>query len=365
MEISQISFCNKIGYNITNDKEKEHILQHFIHKYDIELNAFSMYYYSDAFLKHFKQYKYMLSLESNGNKYYLLLITIKNERYSIFVDTKTTKSHAFPKMIIVPFRFSEDLYTDTIIEGSLIRDKHKQWVFVWENLMVYKGQVCKDPLITKYKHMYSILEDNYIEDLDIQVCPIHIKRLFMYDEIEYIFNTYIHSLDYNSNGLVFHPLQGQNKSVVFYFNLSKHTKHNSRTLMNFEREKTSTSSVPVSSTTNLVLTEKKDTIGTMSDSNMRTFIIKHSKKTNYIYNLYCIDNNNKIKKYAIARIDSIDKKNFIENKLASCKKHLFVTCSYSPEFSKWIPQSISTQEALSRIQDIQTMETMETMDHIV
>ena len=252
---------------------------------------------------------------------------------------------ANPKMIIVPFRFSEDLYTDTIIEGSLIRDKHKQWVFVWENLMVYKGQVCKDPLITKYKHMYSILEDNYIEDLDIQVCPIHIKRLFMYDEIEYIFNTYIHSLD--------------------YFNLSKQTKHNSRTLMNFEREKTSSSSVQVSSTTNLVLTEKKDTIGTMSDSNMRTFIIKHSKKTNYIYNLYCIDNNNRIKKYAIARIDSIDKKNFIENKLASCKKHLFVTCSYSPEFSKWIPQSISTQEALSRIQDIQTMETMETMDHIV
>ena len=32
MEISQISFCNKIGYNITNDKEKEHILNNNIFK---------------------------------------------------------------------------------------------------------------------------------------------------------------------------------------------------------------------------------------------------------------------------------------------------------------------------------------------
>ena len=41
MQISQISFCNKIGYNITNDKEKQIIYEQYIQSYGIELNQFN------------------------------------------------------------------------------------------------------------------------------------------------------------------------------------------------------------------------------------------------------------------------------------------------------------------------------------
>lgn len=353
MEISQISFCNKIGYNITNDKEKEYIVDNFITKYNIELNSFNKYYYSDKFLQYFKKYPYLLSLETNGNKYFLLLITIKNERFSIFVDTKTTKAHAFPKMVIVPFRFSDELYNNTIIEGSLIRDKYKQWVFLWEDLIVYKGDLYSDSIIKKYELLHHILQNNYIEDTDIQVCPIHIKRLFKFEQIEYIFNTYIHSLQYNINGLVFHPIQQNNKDIIFYFNLSKHMKNNERSVMNFQKSK------PKNTKQNII-TNIITKINNSPITNYKaTFIIKHSKKTNYIYNLYCINDNNKIKKYSIARIDNIDKKNFIEKALLSCGKHLFVECDYSSEFKKWIPQKISSQDKLSNIQSIQKIETKE------
>lgn len=362
MEISQISFCNKIGYNITNDKEKEHILTHFISKYDIELNTFNMYYYSDKFLSYFKKFNYLLSLESNGNKYYLLLITIKNEKYSIFVDTKTTKTHAFPKMIIVPFRFNDNLYNGTIIEGSLIRDKHKQWCFLWEDLIVYKGERCLKSITDKYSILHNILENEYIEDLDIQVCPIYIKRLFTFNEIDYIFNTYIHSLHYNINGLVFHPTNTHNKNIIFYFNLSKHTKNNERTCLNFERPKTTTHTPPKQIST--ISTQSSSTSSYISTpsplsaplSSEITFIIKQSKKTDYIYNLYAIDNTNKIKKYSIARIDTIDKKKYIENELSKCSTHLFVKCTYSKKFSKWVPQTVSTQDALSKMSDIVLLE---------
>ena len=93
-----------------------------------------------------------------------------------------------------------------------------------------------------------------------------------------------------------------------------------------------------------------------ANSNSVTFIIKQSKKTNYIYNLYCIDNNNKIKKYSVARIDSISKKEFIEKELLSCKKHLFIECIYSSEFKKWIPQKVSSQDKLAQIKQIQYIE---------
>jgi hypothetical protein len=37
---------------------------------------------------------------------------------------------------------------------------------------------------------------------------------------------------------------------------------------------------------------------------------------------------------------------------------LFVTCSYSKEFKKWIPQKISTQDKLSIMSDVQKYESV-------
>ena len=363
MEISQISFCNKIGYNITNDREKQVIYEKYIEKYDIMLNSFNKLYYSDKFLTVFKKYPYLLSLESAGNKYYLLLTTINNDHYSIFIDTKTTKTHTYPKMIIVPFRFEESLYTDTIIEGSLIRDKHKQWTFLFEDLLVLKGKKINKNIIEKYTLLHSILDNQYIEDKDIQVCPIHVKRLFTFDEIDTIFSTFIHSLDYNINGLVFHPVQHANKDIIFYFNLSKHTKHNQRSVMNYEKPKKQTHIANRTNTTNTPKTPIQTTssikkTNTHTHTNgLATFIIKPSKQTDYIYNLYAMNSEGKIKKYSVARIDTIDKKTFIEKNIQACTKHLFVTCSYSKEFKKWVPQKISTQDKLSRMSDAQKYES--------
>ena len=366
MEISQISFCNKIGYNITNDREKQVIYEKYIEKYDIMLNSFNKLYYSDKFLTVFKKYPYLLSLESAGNKYYLLLTTINNDHYSIFIDTKTTKTHTYPKMIIVPFRFEESLYTDTIIEGSLIRDKHKQWTFLFEDLLVLKGKKINKNIVEKYTLLHSILDNQYIEDKDIQVCPIHVKRLFTFDEIDTIFSTFIHSLDYNINGLVFHPVQHANKDIIFYFNLSKHTKHNQRSVMNYEKPKkqpriTNKPNTTKTPKTTLQTTHTKHKTKTHTITNINglaTFVIKPSKQTDYIYNLYAINSEGKIKKYSVARIDTIDKKTFIEQNIQACKKHLFVTCSYSKEFKKWIPQTVSTQDLLSRMSDAQKYESM-------
>ena len=370
MEISQISFCNKIGYNITNDREKKNIYTQVIQKYDIELNQYNKLYYSDKFLQTFKKYPYLLSLESAGNKYYLLLTTINNDHYSIFIDTKTTNEHVYPKMIIVPFRFDDSLYTDTIIEGSLIRDKHKQWVFLFEDLLVLKGKKINKNIVEKYTLLHSILDTQYIEDKDIQACPIHVKRLFTFDEIDTIFSTFIHSLDYNTIGLVFHPVQHANKDIIFYFNLSKHTKHNQRSVMNYEKPKkqphttnrsntTNTPNPPIQTTSTIKKTNININTNTHTHTNgLATFIIKPSKQTNYIFNLYAINSEGKIKKYSVARIDTIDKKTFIEKNIQACKKHLFVTCSYSKEFKKWIPQKISTQDTLSRMSDVQRYESV-------
>ena len=354
MEISQISFCNKIGYNITNDREKQVIYKQFIEKYDIQLDSFNMLYYSDKFLNTIKKFKYLLSLESAGNKYYLLLTTINNDHYSIFIDTKTTKTHKYPKMIIVPFRFHESLYTDTIIEGSLIRDKHKQWVFLFEDLLVLKGSVVKKNIIEKYKLLYTILDTQYIEDLDIQVCPIHVKRLFTFSEIDYIFKTFIHSLHYNINGLIFHPTNNINKNIIFYFNLTKHSRNIQRTFMNYEKPKQTKPNKPV-----VPIAQPQTSINkSITSSEYKTFIIKPSKQTKYIYNLYAINTEGKIKKYSVARIDNIAKKDLIEHELATCKKHLFVECSYSKKFKKWIPQTVSTQDRLSTTSEVQRYESV-------
>ena len=134
--------------------------------------------------------------------------------------------------------------------------------------------------------------------------------------------------------------------------------------MNYEKPKKQTHIANRTNTTNTPKTPIQTTssikkTNTHTHTNgLATFIIKPSKQTDYIYNLYAMNSEGKIKKYSVARIDTIDKKTFIEKNIQACKKHLFVTCSYSKEFKKWVPQTVSTQDLLSRMSDVQRYESV-------
>ena len=56
MQVSEITFCNSLGYNLKNDREKSDILEKLLNDYNINFNENSLFY-SDKILKFILKYK--------------------------------------------------------------------------------------------------------------------------------------------------------------------------------------------------------------------------------------------------------------------------------------------------------------------
>ena len=120
METSIIDFCSSRGYNIKNDRFKSDILKNLYNKYQIDINYNNEVSFTNKDLNNLNKFNHYISVLTSGNKYFLYLTKIKNECYSILIDRKLAKNHKFPKMIIINFRFKEELYNNTLFETELI-----------------------------------------------------------------------------------------------------------------------------------------------------------------------------------------------------------------------------------------------------
>ena len=130
METSEIVFCNGVGNNIKNNRQKSDILKFLFDKFELSIDKPIDYNYSDKLLSQLTKMDYLITTITQGNKYWLYLTTIKNEPVSIFIDKKINEGHRFPKMVIINYRFHQDLYTNTLFTGELIKDRNNNWSFI-------------------------------------------------------------------------------------------------------------------------------------------------------------------------------------------------------------------------------------------
>ena len=79
------------------------------------------------------------------------------------------------------YRFDEELYSNTLFDGELLRNNDGNWLFIINNLILYKGELMKNRnIIQKLNRVYSILTHNYTKDEHMELCPLYVKRLFAY-----------------------------------------------------------------------------------------------------------------------------------------------------------------------------------------
>ena len=120
MDLSEIDFCNGIGYNLKNIRHKSDLLKSLKTKFNITLQSDDIPF-SNKQLINLQKYDYSLSVLTGGQPYFLYLTKINNKNYSLFIDKKIMKGHTFPKIIITNYRFHGSLYSNTIFTGELIK----------------------------------------------------------------------------------------------------------------------------------------------------------------------------------------------------------------------------------------------------
>ena len=85
------------------------------------------------------------------------------------------------------------------------------------DIYIYKGERLDTKQITERMNIINnMILNEYIDDTFCNICPIKIKRYFNINQIQYITDEFVDTLDYRIRGLYFVPLKcSYSKSFIY------------------------------------------------------------------------------------------------------------------------------------------------------
>lgn len=219
VHIGEISFCDRVAFNIKSDETKKFLLDHIEKKYNLKIITKHFDKFEPRMMQNINNNPHLVCTRSNGNPYFLYLTKINYINYCIYIDKKVQQGYFFPRMIITNFHFHDDLFTDTILDGEMVKkkDTEQKWSFVVNDLIVYKGQHLHDHnLVKRLNLLYELLDSEYLQDA-MDVNSFCVKKYFKYNEIEYMVTEHIPKLPYTCRGIYFKPLFLRFRDVLVNF----------------------------------------------------------------------------------------------------------------------------------------------------
>ena len=334
MEIKtkDISFCDKKASNVVNSEAKEYILNNLKTKYDISISDRSAIMMNDNIIRNLERNQHLISIKSSGTNYFLYMTNINNINYCFYIDRKIKQGYSYPRIISIKYRFSDIIFNDTLFEGELVRDIFGKWQFLICDLLCYKGEKHKSNIGIRFNNLYHLLSNNYQKDLEIEICPLSVKRLFYYSEFDYIFKEFIPNLPYDSRGLYFYTLNTKHSNYLHLFsNIKKSTikKSNTEIEPKLDLSKNKNDTIPI--VFGVKITEQPD-----------------------IYDLYCLKDNVKCK-YGIAHVSNLRSSKKLRKLFTNNDNEIInMLCEYSEKFKKWEPKETSTKK-ISRYENIKCL----------
>ena len=312
---TKTSFCGKTVDNVTKNELKEFILN------DIKLKCGNLSYNSRYAKVYNEQYSrnlnnpHIICLKSSGTPYLLYCTQINNVNYCFLIDKKVKVGYDYPKIFVTPYQFDKSVFTGTLIETELVRDKNQNWFLLLGDIYFHKSANCSNQVIMERMNLiHTLLKTEYNPDSFCEVCPIQVKRYFDFKDKELIMNDFIPSLNYGTRGFYFIPLKSSYSKILYLFKEG-----------DLQIKK-----------------EKKDTLN---------FLIKKTLKRD-VYDLYLQGPNN-IVKHGIACIPNLKCSQMLRSMFEETidEKDLCVECRYNVKFEKWQPLHKS-KEPMSKADDV-------------
>ncbi len=313
---TKTSFCDVEIDNITTNETKQYILNHLnIMCSGMKFNSRYAKVYNEQYSKNLKN-PHVFFLKSSGSPYLLFLTQINNTNYSFLIDKKVNEKYSFPKILIVPYNFSNELYQGTLFECELIRDKNSHWSLGINDIYSSCGKsMNKTIIIDRMNTIHSLLEKCYTENEYSKNCPIFVKKYFDYKDIHHVKDEFIPNLPYKVRGIYFIPLRVDYSNILYLF----------------PKE-------------DFIPKKKNEKNIAMKKENKKVFRIMKTLKPD-VYELYLKDEDNLIKMgTALVQQTALSHKlySYFENK--DQLDEVKVECKYSNQFKKWIPGDITNDE---------------------
>lgn len=338
MQTGIISFCGKQGLNIKSSDTKR-VLNDKLEGYNINILKKHFDKFTTESEKKINSIKHLISLKSNGNPYLLFLTRFNDVDTALFVDKKIQHGYFLPRMIIDRLSFQHTLFEDTIIDGEMVKIEEDKWLFVMNDLFVYRSKkMAKFNLVERLKKLHKILETKYFP-IPNQKYTIQVKRYFHSLNDAMLFKE---ELDYTSRGIQYKQVQGRFKYILKNFDDSlitdvKRVKYSStnKFLEGTELQKDDTKAEDTAVAYDINIKDPCPSIKSRGSTDTRTRVF-HLQKTDQpdVYKLFDGESEIGIASVSTMKTSKMLHKVFSDVNLN--EKKLF-KCEFSDKFNKWVP----------------------------
>jgi hypothetical protein len=180
-------------------------------KYGVSIEYKKYHFLDKNRAQELKATKHSFVLNTFGTKYLLFLTKVNSKNYAIYINRKN-ESFYYVKM-----RFSEELYSDTILEGETVKIEN-DWSFLLSDIHLYRANnLHTHSFDERYRQMTKILNEEYISDEYIEPFRLLKKDVFDYNDIKSVREKYIPTLPFQVNGYLFKSSAVATYDILYIF----------------------------------------------------------------------------------------------------------------------------------------------------
>lgn len=315
--MNSIRFGRKKVLSITSEAIKNAILSKIKVRYLIDIDKRNYKFLDKTTVFEIKNSEHLFCLNTFGPKHLLFATKHNKKNYCVFISKKDKS------IVLARYRFSEELYKDTLFEGELIKDENGQWFFYLSDIFVSKGEdIRSKPIRERIDEMNYIMENEYVKDEYFETCNLLPKKYFETKHIEDVHNNYVDKLLFRTNGFLFkNNVEPKNIDILYIFPECRNNSQQQQA----KKEPT-------------VIEDEETT----EDRDTAIFKVKTTSMPD-VYELYCFNG----EKYGHASIPNIEVSKFMNETFGINDsdsdsegeeiKECVLECKYDEQFKKWTP----------------------------
>jgi hypothetical protein len=336
MRTGVISFCDRISYNIKCPDAKDIILNELESKYNIRIIQKHWFRMDDVQYKYVKQVPHDVCIRSNGNPYFLYFTKYEDISQIMYIDKKVQPNYQKPRIILTRGQFADAIFNNTLIDGEMVKDIKNQWIFLINDMIIYKGKSLKDvELPQRLKYVGELLSEHYTSDPFMDVCSFQIKK-YVSSTKENVENLieFSKNLPYTNRGVYFvpHSLKYKPKLINFNDSLIKTVFRKVKDCPEFMDK-----AMPVQKP----IIVEEPIIATGDGEDTKIIWLRKTDQPD-IYDMY--ENENSLQKLGVASVPSLLTSKMLRNvfKNMNVATSVGFNCTLDARFNNWVPISLSS-----------------------
>ncbi len=219
MQTGIISFGDRVAWNIKCNNTKDLILDEIYNLYGIRIIQKHNFKLDETNIKHLSKVPHLMSLRTNGNRYYIYFTKYNDIEIIYFIDMKIHTGYDKPRIILGRGLFAPSLFKNTLLEGEMVKTKDAKWIFIINDIIAYEGKKLDNLILPKRLELiYDLLDTKYTPDKICDICSYKIKSYYYISKksLDDLLEA-SKKLNYTSRGLYFYSYYLKHKPKLLNF----------------------------------------------------------------------------------------------------------------------------------------------------